>query len=214
MSLIPVVFLHGFLGHPSDWDSTLAYLPPCLSHCIELPGHGVSPFVKNFQIKVPYKKFHLIGYSMGGRLAMQYAMRFPEKILSLTILSAHPGLKTTKEKQERLQLDKKWAQKLSTLSIDEFLSQWYDQPLFQSFKPDFLMRRNHQIKELTSALLHYSLAHQVFHKPKQALYVVGEKDEKYRCIYPEAHIIPEAGHMIHLQNPKAVAKVIEQRIFS
>jgi len=212
--MTPLVFLHGFLGRPSDWDPVISYLPPCHSICMELPGHGDSPFVKTFHLHLPYQKFHLIGYSMGGRLALQYASQFPEKIASLIILSAHPGLQTLEEKEKKLEEDTKWAKKLLNLPIDEFLSQWYDQPLFQSYKPDFSMRRNHNPKALAAALLHYSLSKQTFYKPSHALYLVGEKDQKYRSLYPEATLIPGAGHAVHLENPKAVATVIQQRIFS
>jgi 2-succinyl-6-hydroxy-2,4-cyclohexadiene-1-carboxylate synthase len=214
MALKPIVFLHGFLGQPSDWAPVISCLPPHLSIKIELPGHGTTAFTKNFTLNLSFPKFHLVGYSMGGRLALQYARKFPEKIASLTILSAHPGLHTCDEKKSRLEIDKKWATKLLKLPIDEFLAQWYDQPLFQSFKPDFSMRRNHNPKALAAALLHYSLGAQDFYQPKEALYLVGEKDEKYRSIYKSATIIPNAGHVVHLENPKAVAEVIEQRIFS
>lgn len=212
--LTPIVFLHGFLGQPSDWEPVISYLPPHLSIPIELPGHGITPFTENFRLNLSFPKFHLVGYSMGGRLALQYARKFPEKIASLTILSAHPGLHTPQEKKIRLQEDAKWAEKLLRLPIDDFLSQWYDQPLFQSFKPDFSMRRNHNSKALAATLLHYSLGTQDFYQPKKALYLVGEKDEKYRSIYKRADLIPSSGHIVHLENPKAVAKAIEQRIFS
>jgi 2-succinyl-6-hydroxy-2,4-cyclohexadiene-1-carboxylate synthase len=210
----PVVFLHGFLGHPSDWDRVIAHLPDIPTITIELPGHGNSPFAQEFSFPLPSQTFHLVGYSMGGRLALSYAKKFPERIASLTILSAHPGLKTKEEKTSRLQEDAKWAERLLTLPIDEFLIQWYDQPIFYSFKPDFSMRCKHNPKRLAKTLLYYSLGRQTFYRPKEALYLVGEKDEKYRAIHPEAVVIPKAGHMIHLENPEAVAKIIKTRILS
>lgn len=210
----PIVFLHGFLGHPSDWNQVLVHLPSCEAHCIELPGHGSSPFVESFDFLSPNEQFHLVGYSMGGRLALGYASKYPHRIASLTIASAHPGLQTSQEKRQRLKEDTRWAEKLMTLPIDEFLSQWYDQPLFRSFKPDFSMRRKHSSKNLAKALIHYSLAHQSFYKPKNALYLVGENDAKYRALYPEATVIEKAGHSVHFENPKAVADAIKGRIFS
>lgn len=210
----PIVFLHGFLGCPSDWDLVISHFPSHPLHRIELPGHGNTPFTKSFEFPLPAAQFHLVGYSMGGRLALEYARKFPRRIASLTILSAHPGLQTLQEKKQRLKEDLNWAEKLLRLPIDEFLSQWYDQPLFQSYRPDFSMRRNHDPKQLAQTLLHYSLAHQLFYKPEHALYLVGENDLKYRTLYPEAKVIPNAGHSIHLENPKSVANAIKQRIFS
>lgn len=210
----PIIFLHGFLGKPSDWDPVISYLPPCSVFKVELPGHGTTPFTESFTLPLPSEKFHLVGYSMGGRLALQYAQRFPQQIASLVIASAHPGLKNDDEKKERSQRDRLWAEKLLSLSIDEFLSQWYDQPLFQSFKVDFSMRKDHNPEHLAKALLHYSLASQSFFKPKNALYLVGEKDEAYRSLYPEATVIENSGHCVHLENPKSVAEAIKKRIFS
>jgi len=213
MSLTPIVFLHGFLGRPSDWDPVISYLPPCPTIKIELPGHGQTPFTKNFTFASSPEKFHLVGYSMGGRLALQYARKFPDQIASLSILSAHPGLQTPIEKKLRLEQDAKWAAKLLDLPIDEFLTQWYDQILFKSFKPDFSMRREHDPKALAATMIEYSLGYQEFYQPKEALYLVGEKDEKYRAIYKFAQVIPNTGHVIHLENPKAVAEALKQRIF-
>ena len=210
---MPIVFLHGFLGLPSDWEAVISYLPPCPTIKIQLPGHGQTPFTKTFSMDPPAEKFHLVGYSMGGRLALQYARQFPHHIASLILLSTHPGLQTFQEKKIRFQEDEKWAKKLFQFPIDEFLAQWYDQPIFQSFTPDFSMRREHHPKALAETLLHYSLGHQNFSQPKEALYLVGETDAKYRSIYPNATVIPNAGHVIHIENPKAVAKIIKQRIF-
>ena len=208
----PLVFVHGFLGNPSDWDGLISYLPKGPFIPIELPGHGSTPFTEHFTIIPPAPKFHLAGYSMGGRLSLQYARKFPDRILSLTILSAHRGLKTWEEKDARLKKDEQWAKKLLTLSIDEFLTQWYDQPLFHSFKPDFSMRRNHNPEELAKTLLYYSLAYQPLYQPEQALYLVGEKDSKYRALYPKAIVVPKSGHMIHIENPKYIADIIKEKI--
>ncbi len=202
---IPLVFLHGFLGNSSDWGKVCSYLPSC--HCIgfDLPGHGNSPFVETFDI--PINRFHLIGYSMGGRLAMRIKK---EKIASLTLLSVHPGLKSEEEKQKRLMSDTKWAHLLLELPIDEFLSQWYDQPLFKSFRPDFSMRNKQNKNDLAKALIHYSLAKQSHFKMNDVL--VGARDEKFCALHTNPLIIPDSGHQIHLENPRAVAEVIQKRI--
>ncbi|MBM3183996.1 MAG: alpha/beta fold hydrolase, partial [Chlamydiae bacterium] len=117
----PLVFLHGFLGKSEDWEGVISHLTHCPCIGVDLPGHGLSSFHETFDFSPPAPRFHLIGYSMGGRLAMQYALRFAERIDRLLLIGAHPGLKTEKEKKERLQSDAKWADLLLHLSIDEFL---------------------------------------------------------------------------------------------
>lgn len=210
---IPLVFLHGFLGNSLDWEAVCSYLPPC--HCIgvDLPGHGRSPFSETFDFVFPAPKFHLIGYSMGGRLALMYAMRHPERIERLLIASSHPGLASEEAKSQRLESDKEWAKRLVEWPIDDFLKCWYDQPLFTTFKPNFSMRRQQNPYALASALIHYSLGKQPLLQVDQALHIVGEKDAKFRALHPNAILIPEAGHVVHLENPSAFARIIEQILY-
>ncbi len=207
---IPLVFLHGFLGTSSDWKEVCAYLPAC--HCIgvDLPGHGASPFTEHFVEEMPrFERFHLIGYSMGGRLALQFAEKHPARICSLLIASAHTGLTSEKEKKGRFKQDIAWAEKLLTIPFDEFLKQWYDQPVFNGFFP----KRGEQDREsLAKALIHYSLGKQDWVRPENAFFAVGEKDRKYRELFPEAEVIPGAAHAVHLENPKALANWIERNI--
>lgn len=209
---IPLVFLHGFLGSSADWLPMCSYLHAC--HCLgmNLPGHGDSPFTTTFEFQPPAKKFHLIGYSMGGRLALQYALRYPEKIGLLLIASAHPGLNTIEAKQQRLKSDAAWAALLLQQPIDEFLKRWYDQPLFVNFRPDLSLRRKQNRQALASALLHYSLGHQPILQVPKAVHVVGEKDEKFRILHPNAIIVPNASHMVHLENPLAFAQILQHQL--
>lgn len=204
----PVVFLHGFLGSSSDWIPLVKHLKEFHSLALDLPGHGNAPFQEQIEIDLPY--FHLVGYSMGGRIAMQYAKKHREKIASLQIISAHPGLKSKKEKKERLIHDQKWADLLLELPIDEFLLRWYDQPIFKPFVPDLTMRKKQNISGLRSALLHFSLGHQERFEIQSAY--VGERDTKFLSLYQNPIVIPNAGHMVHLENPKALGDQLRRRL--
>ena len=203
---IPLVFLHGFLGTAADWEPVCSYLPPCPCIGLTLPGHGGTPFTEEFHIDIP--RFHLIGYSMGGRIAMAYAKKHPEQIASLTVLSAHPGLKNEEERKLRWESDQGWAKLLLKLPIDDFLLQWYDQSIFKPFRPDLSMRREQNIPGLAAALLHYSLAKQPVYEMDGPL--VGERDMKFRALYKNPILVPNAGHMVHLENPEFVARKIYQ----
>ena len=209
---VPLVFLHGFLGTSADFDPVCSHLS--MHHCIkiDLPGHGAAPFTENFfDIMPSFPKMHLIGYSMGGRLAMQYAAALPEKIESLTLLSASVGLNSPQEKQKRYEADQLWARKMRQ-SFDDFLTEWYDQPIFAGFTPDLTMRKKQNPTELAKALIHYSLGRQNALQPKNATFIVGERDVKYRALYPQAIVIPNAGHMVHLEQPAAVAEIIKKGV--
>jgi 2-succinyl-6-hydroxy-2,4-cyclohexadiene-1-carboxylate synthase len=208
--MIPLVFLHGFLGSPKDWEELFSYLPEFAKIAIELPGHGETPFSPHLHLPdVP--KMHLIGYSMGGRLALQYARSHPEKIASLTLLSTHLGLNSSLGKEQRLQSDTLLGEKIIQ-SFDDFLHSWYDQAIFAGFKPDMTQRKKHSPQELAKSLLHFSLGHQPCFSVDVNCLAVGEKDTKYRNLYPNAYCIQNAGHMVHMENPKQVAYWIRGRI--
>jgi 2-succinyl-6-hydroxy-2,4-cyclohexadiene-1-carboxylate synthase len=204
---LPIVFLHGFLGTAADWESVCSYLPP--SYCIgfDLPGHGQSPFTE--EVDIPLPRFHLVGYSMGGRIALALAAKHPEKIASLTLMSVHPGLHSDEEKKNREVTDRYWADLLLQLPIDKFLLDWYSQPIFKPFVPDLSMRKNQNVSELAKALIHYSLSKQPYYPIEGVL--VGERDEKFRKLYEHPVLIANAGHMVHLENPQAVALEIQRK---
>ncbi len=202
-----IVFLHGFLGTKEDWEPVCSYFSEfsCLS--FDLPGHGSSPFTENFSL-TSFPKIHLVGYSMGGRLALSYANKHPEKIASLTLLSTFTGV----AEANRLEIDQRWANKILH-SFDDFLKEWYDQPLFAGYKPDLTMRKKQNPKNIAQALLHYSPAILKVSPIDEACLIVGERDQKYRELYPNAIVVPNAGHMVHLEQPEMVAKIIKKRIY-
>lgn len=210
-----IVFLHGILGTRKDWDEVIQHLPyQCLT--FDLPGHGASPI--DFDLFKEMKKlppFHLVGYSMGGRIALQY----PGETLSLTLISTHLGLKTDHERAARLARDQKTAEEILSLPIDEFLKRWYDQPLFKTLRSKIdicQMRKEQNRAGLAAALINYSLGKQPDYSDKKATYLIGEDDEAYRTLYQNTPhtLIPNAGHAAHLENPTQIAKEIHEHLLS
>jgi 2-succinyl-6-hydroxy-2,4-cyclohexadiene-1-carboxylate synthase len=147
--LPPVVFLHGFLGRGNEWREIANLIrSDCHSISIDLPGHGRSLEVKDRDYQISYcakkvmsvlsklnlKNCRLVGYSLGGRLALYMALHFPEKIKSLILESASPGLKTAGERKARVASDNQLAGQILTLPLPKFLDNWYKQPIFASIK--------------------------------------------------------------------------------
>lgn len=210
------VFLHGFLGSTKDWEILFKYLNAQVM-AFDLPGHGGAKFTPYFIDELLVKTshlspFHLVGYSMGGRIAIQFAKKFPSRIKKLSLISTHLGLKTELEKQKRFEEDLNLSKKILETPIDLFLKNWYDQPLFQSLreKIDILNMRKHQNRPgLAQAIAYHSLAHQHFSIPN-AHFIIGALDEKYKRLYQDIPhtLIENTGHAIHLENPEALAKVL------
>jgi len=221
----PLLFLHGILGAKEDWEQVISLLENAF-HCIaiDLPGHGISPFslpleetVAEVLDHLQIQKCGLIGYSLGGRLALNLkranTKRFPRPVL----ISTNPGI-AVHEKKQRKQTDQDWAEKLDTLSIKDFLALWYAQPVFRSLhqRPDLLIQiieRRSQVRkeEVSYFLSHFSVADQQIYYPDDALFLCGKEDLKYADLYRtlplpvESAEIEGAGHVLHLENPEACA---------
>jgi 2-succinyl-6-hydroxy-2,4-cyclohexadiene-1-carboxylate synthase len=197
-----------------------------------LPGHGASAFVYNpsqaildyLEAVYPKKHFHLLGYSMGGRIALRIADKSPF-CSSIVLLSAHTGLRTQEEKEKRLEHDLLWVKCLREKGLTKFLEAWYEQPLFASLKriPKTLEsllkeRVKNDASYLIKILKNYSLSfdpyREYFPLPTLALY--GELDEKYAYLYTHlpknvaVSCIKQAGHAVHLEKPQECVDVIKK----
>ena len=76
----------------------------------------------------------VIGYSAGGRIALELKARFPDSFDRVIAISAHPGLINDDEKAKRRSIDEKWIELLETVPFEYFLEKWYAQPLFAPLK--------------------------------------------------------------------------------
>jgi len=223
--LPPLIFYHGFMGAKEDWMDMLPFFEKRY-HCIalDLPGHGATPYCEGILATlkaavIMHTKPILIGYSMGGRIALQ----LQQSASAVVALSAHPGLTDEKEREARMKMDEAWGEKLLHFPFAEFLEQWYAQPIFQDLqnKPallqNILNKRMHQnplalaqvIKQLSLATLPVVAS---FSCP--TLFIHGEEDLKYRELYAKlpktvsVRGIKDCGHMVHLEKPQESAQHI------
>ncbi|KAB7706012.1 2-succinyl-6-hydroxy-2,4-cyclohexadiene-1-carboxylate synthase [Bacillus aerolatus] len=146
----PMLLLHGFTGSSSTWSETVAFLKEdyqCIA--VDLIGHGKSSCpsdkerysielaardIKELMSKLGHSCFHILGYSMGGRLALTLAVLFPEAVQSLILESASPGLKTKQERLQRQEADTLLAAKIEQEGINAFVEYWEKIPLFHTQK--------------------------------------------------------------------------------
>lgn len=234
LSCPALIFLHGFIGTKEDWEPLIQLLSPLFfSIAIDLPGHGASGWHSDWDeaLSQTIKKLPplthptLVGYSMGGRVALQYSCKMPR-----ILLSTHLGLDTQEEKEARWAQDLLWASRLQNLPLSDFYALWYEQPLFKSLEARsdlkaHLLQRPHRTPSLLSkALLHKSLALQekVSTPPLRTLFLCGENDEKFLKLYETEQkkwgleapyfafyqIIAKAGHALHLENPEGCAEIL------
>lgn len=236
-SLPRIVFLHGFLGSGSDWLPIARQLEKeycCL--LVDLPGHGDTPisaqgnsnlfFIETIDAlaaelrRTASPPCLLVGYSMGGRVALALLMRHPDFFEKAIIVSASPGLRTEEERIARKAGDEGIARKIEK-NFEEFIQAWYDQPLFATLKshPLFLeVERERKINNpgnLAAALRLLGTGRQpsfwdelpANRVPIQ--FFAGEKDLKFveigvqmvnLCPESKLEIFPGCGHTLHIEN--------------
>lgn len=231
--MLPVlIFLHGLLGTKEDWQPVIAQLPHF--HCIalNLPYHGEAKTVQihNFDEACAYLSqqiqhhigdtpYSLVGYSLGGRIALYYALHFanpPRTLQKIIVEGANLGLSHPHEKQHRWQNDTFWAKRFQQEPIEQVLVDWYQQPVFSHLT---CHARQHLItqrcenngKDIAHMLLATSLAKQPDFSQKvrglsdSLYYFYGEQDRKFAAIAQAHHLnhqmITQAGHNAHKENP-------------
>lgn len=234
-----MLLLHGFMGNCQDFQEVVSVLAErffCLA--VDLPGHGKTEVIgpeECYNIantaqaliqlldRLAIEKCYLLGYSMGGRLALYLTLHFPSRFQKVILESASPGLKMQEARLQRLKTDLLLAQKLETGDFKEFLLNWYNQPLFQSLKTqpkfDELIERRLQNRpvELAKSLRNLGTGNQpslwesLANNHIPILLLVGAYDRKFIAINQEMialsqkiqlNIISNSGHNVHWENPK------------
>lgn len=238
-----ILFLHGFMGNHHEFNEVISLLKNQFCYLtVDLPGHGktrvlggeecytmpnIAQALMNWLDQLNVEECLLVGYSMGGRLALYLTLHFPNRFSKVVLESASPGLKTEEDRKERIKRDFALAEKLENMNFKTFLSNWYNQPLFDSLKKhkDFdnlLINRLHNNPlELAKSLRHLSTGCQpslwkkIQDNKNDLLLVVGEYDAKFlainsemarMCQYTRLKIVSNCGHNIHFENPKIFAE--------
>jgi 2-succinyl-6-hydroxy-2,4-cyclohexadiene-1-carboxylate synthase len=236
-----ILLLHGFMGNINEFDEAIKLLGDDFSYLtVDLPGHGKTQVLGgdeyysmentaqgliNLLDELQITKCFLVGYSMGGRLALYLTLHFPKRFYQAVLESASPGLPTEVERLERVkrdaQISKKLARSLAKLDFAEFLLNWYSQPIFgnikyhQEFGSMLESRLQNQPLELVKSLQFMGTGSQssLWKKLKTnlvpILLLVGEYDNKFIKINREMaqvspiarlNIISNSAHNIHFEN--------------
>lgn len=246
---VPLVLLHGFTGSPASWSDVVCALPGSRTiAALSLPGHHPAMIVRHgFEANVDAvaevlamvsdggvraSPCHLVGYSLGARVALSLAVRHPALVLGLTLVGVHPGLHSQTERAERVAADARLAALLRAGGVDAFVRAWEAQPLFatqarasaHALAAQRRIRRAHDPEALAQSLEHLGLG--VMPSYRDALarirvpvtLVTGELDVKFSGLARELAaqapgvslaLVPACGHNPLLEQPAALAALIE-----
>jgi 2-succinyl-6-hydroxy-2,4-cyclohexadiene-1-carboxylate synthase len=241
----PLLLLHGFTGSATAWASLLDALPPHI-HAIapDLIGHGrtdspadparyrmehcVADLLALLDM-LQLKQVDLLGYSMGGRVALQLAAAAPERINTLILESSSPGLADANEREARAAADNALADSIERDGLAAFVERWERLPLFasQAALPEDVrtricaQRMRNNPLGLANSLRgmgtgqQSSLWDRLPEITIPTLLIVGELDRKYcaianemQALLPNARTlqIANAGHTVHVEQPQVFAQ--------
>jgi 2-succinyl-6-hydroxy-2,4-cyclohexadiene-1-carboxylate synthase len=244
----PAIFLlHGFSGSSADWSEIVPRLRGLGRSvlAIDLAGHGRSETtgdparytmpatvqdLEAIAAQLGVATADWVGYSMGGRVALHFALAHPERVRSLVLESASAGIEDRDSRERRRHADDALASRIVERGIEWFADYWGTLPLFETqweLPPATLAAlRARRLANDPSGLAH-SLrgmgqgAHDYvgarLPELRDTLFLAGERDPKYvevarraAAAVPGAHcvIVPGAGHTVHLEAPEAFAEAL------
>ena len=242
-----LLLLHGFTGSAATWAP---FLPPLAERhdvvAMDLLGHGASDRPRDparhaaarvvddlaaLLDAIGVARAAVLGYSMGGRLALHFALAHPERVTALVLESASAGIVDADERRERAGADARLAADLERDGILAFVARWERLPLWASQASlPAATRERLRAQRLANdpAALAASLrgagagvtppAHDRLGALRApTLVVAGALDAKYAGLARElaaaipdarALVVPEAGHAVHLEQPAAFERAV------
>lgn len=243
-----LLLLHGFTGSGATWIPHLDAWRGFTTLAVDLLGHGASdspPDPERYRLercvddllalmdRLGVRRAALLGYSMGGRVALRLALRAPERLWALVLESTSPGIEDAEERRARRKSDALLTELIEREGVEAFVDRWEALPLFatQARLPASIrqgLRRQRLANSpqgLANSLRGMGAGAEEpvldrlgeVHVP--TLLIAGALDEKYSRLarrmsraIPRARleIVSEAGHAVHLEQPDVFAGIVKR----
>jgi esterase len=230
----PLVILHGLFGQSDNWATVGRKLGEhhLSVFCMDLRNHGMSPHSESFSLAemaadvaetlddLRLSAVHLLGHSMGGKVAMEFAFAFPERLKSLILVDIGPGYYPPHHQQiikglqavkpEEISSRPEAEERLSAYIQDQATRQFLLKNLYRTDSNEgFAWRFNldaiaAKIKEVGKAVPDRSLSvPSLFYHGERSNYV---SPDAYINIMRQFHlaefkVMPGAGHWLHAEQP-------------
>ena len=243
----PLLLLHGFTGSARAWDELRAALRDAFTLIVpDLVGHGrseapddparygMTPTAADLAAlldQLGYERANVLGYSMGGRVALCFGAGCPERIERLVLESASPGIEDATERARRAASDDRLAEDVERDGLPEFIARWEAQPLLapaphvsaERRAAQHAIRLVHSPRGLANSLRGMGTGRQpslwsaLPSLRVSTLLIAGALDQRYceiaRRMYaalPHAKlsVIGEAGHTVHVDQAVEFERVL------
>ncbi len=234
----PLVLLHGFTQTRASFEELASRWASRRLVLVDLPGHGASAavavdlgqaadLVAEVLHELGESPADVLGYSLGGRLALHLALLHPGEVRALVAVSASPGLADPAARSARRRRDEALAERLEADGdVAAFVRRWLAAPMFATLPPEragIEARLANTPGGLASSLRRCGLGAQaplwdrLCTLERPALFVAGATDPRYVAL---AHsmataapagvfsVVPGAGHAVVAEQPALFARVV------
>jgi 2-succinyl-6-hydroxy-2,4-cyclohexadiene-1-carboxylate synthase len=242
----PLLLLHGFTGSAETWRPFFEAWHGFRLVALDLHGHGESDApadparygvaqcledIVAVLDAMEVERTALLGYSMGGRIALHFALEHPNRLSAAVLESASPGIEDEAERAKRVEADEELARNLERDGLEAFIDYWQSIPLWasQASLPNELREELHQQRLRNSVI---GLANSlrgigagtmppVYHRLSEikvpTMLIAGALDERYaelarqmrlRIADSTLWIIQDAGHAAHFEQPQVFGALV------
>lgn len=245
---INIHYLHGFLGLPSDWDK--------IGSALDIYSLKNNEVISNFKYNLYdfiaedlktdlntlahqiFKKIKaksssdqvniLVGYSLGGRVALHILKQEIDYFKYAIFLSTNPGFLEALDRKNRFVIDRSWSEKFRTQDWDSLMSEWNSQDVLKNGCSQISrIETDYSRVKLSSLLENCSLALQenfdkfILENDQRITWVYGEEDFKYKTISlnlkrrnSELDLIEikNSGHRVIFDAPGDISNILIQKI--
>ena len=221
-----VLFIPGFMQRGDAWRPVAELLPE--RYPSRLLDHTEHSFEGRLREIAAAGADVLVGYSLGGRLALRAALRSPESFTGLVLVGSTAGIEEGPLRGVRAEADEKLASWMEAMPIEDIVSLWERQPLFadqsdalvEEQRPGRLSQDPRSLALLLRTAGQGALDpvwHELHALDLPLLAIAGARDDGYSAavkriasVAPNARaaIVEDAGHAAHLQRPDEVARLI------
>jgi 2-succinyl-6-hydroxy-2,4-cyclohexadiene-1-carboxylate synthase len=243
-----VMLLHGFTGAAESWAPLLPALHDYASIAVDLPGHGrsgapdeASRYALHRTVDdlarvldaLGVERAVVIGYSMGGRVALHFSLAHQARVAALVLESASPGIANAAERAARVESDHALADAIARDGVAAFVDRWEELPLWASQaalpRSVRMQLRDQRLRNVATGLANslrgagagvdLLAPDRLAEQRAPALLVAGARDARYvaharamAAAMPDARveIVRDAGHAVHLERPEALSAIVRR----